>query len=326
MNPKYPLLKPKSADALRKKEGKKILFSTGLGVNKAPGLPVRFGAYLMPLIDAVRSQVASRGQFYIADQAALRIGQSPEMVERNVESTQQYVRTLVETCFPEISGRIDISREKREEAPEILERRKQLRSQLIKVLLESGDKPIIDFAKNRVAPEDPNGILTPMGYMAEHGLFMRDQITDDKSLFLIENPDFEFEIFAMIGGPAEEIFYKARTIILRKLKREDQNKNNLQLFTDIGRLPPYYSRKQGEPMIGEELGEKSAKDLLERVSKEMPELFTDYFYLIAYLAGIEDLREFSKIRNQLTVPDYERLQPGMEKLSQVLNQLSYENV
>lgn len=302
---------------------KKILFSTGLGVNKSPGLALRFGAYLLPLVDAVRSTENSRGRFYIADQAAKRIGQPSELVESNVELMQMYFSSLMRTLFPELEGRIEMVRERSEESLEVLQERNMLRDRLIALLLDSEDEKILTFARKRVNPDDPEGIKTPLGYMAEHSLFMRDPIVDDERLFLIDSPEAGFERFAMIGGPAEEIFFRARQLILGVLN-PTKMKQNLQLFSDVGRLPPYYSQP-GEPLMGDVI-ETNVQKFLADIRTNMNELTTDFFALLSYLSGAEDFSGLQSRKKAPTPSDYQSLQKGMERFQLLINTFNYANV
>jgi hypothetical protein len=53
------------------------------------------------------------------------------------------------------------------------------------------------FARNR---KNGGDIRTPLQYMAEHTLYMRDKVVDDPSVFLIQNPKgYETSKVVMIG-------------------------------------------------------------------------------------------------------------------------------
>ena len=196
------LLQRKSFDDISEKNSdSKILFCTGIGVNSKPEIPIRFFTYLLPLVSAVHMFEESQGQFYIADQAAIRIGYDPEIVRHNAGMMLRAIREFVGTFFPHIAARIHVTYEKKsEDEPSFVKKQRQnLTEQLISDLLETQDPTILRFARKK---SQTTTVRRSLRYMAEHTLFMRDPITTDEQLFLVENPDnFKFETLAMIGGP-----------------------------------------------------------------------------------------------------------------------------
>jgi hypothetical protein len=56
------------------------------------------------------------------------------------------------------------------------------------------------------------------------------------------------------------------------------NKNNLQLFSDIGRLPPYY-KKFNEKIIGDKIQENKVEDFIEKINNEL-----QYDYIMLFIA------------------------------------------
>jgi hypothetical protein len=317
------LLQRKSFDSISEKNSdSKILFCTGIGVNSRPEIPIRFFAYLLPLVAAVHVFQEARGQFYIADQAAVRIGYDPEVVRYNAGMTVKAIREFVGTFYPHIAARIYIACEKKSENEFrfVREERQKLTEQLIADLLEVQDPKILRFARKR---SQASAVHTSLQYIAEHALFMRDPVTTDERLFLVGNPDdFQFETLAMVGGPSEKFFYKARKILLKKYSNIHNNFKNIQLFTKIGRIPAYYDRF-GEPVISETLTEDDVQRFLLHVH---PELFTDYKILIAACADFPRINIRKNNIAQLPKSDLERLQYGFIMLKRFLQQFKTENL
>lgn len=256
------------------KKDSTILFCTGLGINQSPQLPVRFFAYLLPLLVAVNTFPNSKGQFYIADQAAVRLGYDSKIVEHNTVTLQNVIPLFINYFYPHLNQRIFITTEISLEEAEIKEKRQELIEQFIKEITETKHPAIHRFAHKKSTAGD---IKPALQYMVEHTLFMRDPITPDSRLFLVKNPDnFSFETLMMIGGPSEKIFYTVRKILLYKYHTTHFPFKTIQLFTDVGRIPPYYTRFN-EPVITEEITEEVAQVFLSTIHAE---LLTDYKILL----------------------------------------------
>lgn len=310
----------KSLDILStQKPEAKILFCTGLGVNALPEIPVRLFSYLLPLLAAVRTFQNSRGQFYIADQAALRIGYDPHVVQKNVKVLQKIIRAFINRFYPDITNRISITREKRsDESEDVKEERQALIEQFIHDMLEEQQTSILRFARKR---GQDTTLKTALQYMVEHALFMRDPVTHDPRLFLINNPDdFLFETIAMIGGPSEKIFYKVRKILIKKHYAPHQRVDHLQLFTHIGRIPPYYSRFD-EPILFDGIG--AYHDVEQFLSQIHPELLSDYTVLSYSLSQVPTLTLKIKSKSQLLQDKMDTLQHGFMALQKFV--MSFED-
>ncbi|MBD3338925.1 MAG: hypothetical protein GF353_07445 [Candidatus Lokiarchaeota archaeon] len=292
-----------------------IVFSSGIGVNHEPEVPVRFLSYLLPIISAVQAQRRSIGQVYIADKGAVRIGQNPETVEQNTRLTENLTRAFIEEFFPELDEKIVTAREKDEtkEAEEVVNSRRQLISRMIDIILKHKKPAIMRFAERR---QNGGDIRTPLKYMVEHGLYMRDPVTDDQRLFLVENPPgFENSKIAMIGGPSEEIFYEVRRKIMREMGVLGQQPN-LQLFSDIGGLPPYYSKKS-DIVIGQSIEKYDVKNFLDGLNRQLQ---YDYLILIISCTENPDFDIMTKEESEYTDKDYQTLQSGFDRLKSFLKQ------
>lgn len=297
-----------------------VLFATGLGINQEPKIPVRLASYLVPIITAVSEYPGTRGQFYLADKAAVRLGQEPEIVRANSQLMRAYINSFIELYQPGTRKVIDVSIE-RDGLNSVDERRVELVNKMVDILLETRDRALFTFAENR--QKEGQDIRVPLSYMAEHTLFMRDAVTEDDDLFLVDSPaDYPLDTLAMIGGPAEDIFFKARKKILSSLSQRGplaNGFNRIQLFSDIGRIPPYYARFD-EPTVESGIPYRSAKELLSEID---PNLRTDYLMLLISLSKGKDFSMKSR-RNELTEVDYESLQSGFNKLKYFLTDFKNE--
>lgn len=295
-------LRPKSIGRLNNLPlDEKLVFSSGIGINPVlKEIPVRYLSYLLPIISCIQKYRNAIGQIYIADQAAIRFGIEDSIVVGNVKLIRELTIGFITEMFPDLIGQISVSKERNECDNGTKKRREDLITQLVDILLQSNDTAILKFARNRA-----NGdIRAPLRYMAEHSLYMRDKLFDDNRLFLIDNPDgLEDARVVMIGGPAEEIFYQARRTLMRTLNTLNSQKN-VQLFTDIGRLPPYY-RKFMENIVGTKMQDDDVSIFLEKLDKQLQ---YDYLMLIITCSGNPDY-DIIKRRNQgFTKLDYQLLQ------------------
>lgn len=298
----------------------KILFCSGLGVNAQPEIPMRVFSYLLPLLVAVQTFQNSRGQIYLADQAALRLGYDPHIVQKNVERLQRAIRAFITTFYPDITNRLSITCEKHhDESQDVKEKRQALIEQFMQDVLEEQHASILRFARKR---GQKTTMKTALQYMVEHALFMRDPVTHDPRLFLINNPDnFFFETFAMIGGPSEKIFYDVRKILIKKHYTPHQRVVHLQLFTPIGRIPPYYSRF-GEPSLFDGTG--VCHDVEQFLSQIHPELYSDYAILFYSLSHVPTLTMKVKRKKQCIKYDMNTLQHGFMTLKRFVMSLHSE--
>lgn len=235
---------------------------------------------------------SSVAQLYLADKAAERMGYDLSAIDTLRSLMRDVVSATAEEFFSLDESDYDFQLERSE-----TDQRNIFIESLIDILEECADQFIRKFALNR---RNGGSIREPFRYMAEHGLYMRDPIVEDASLFLVDDPiGFNYEQIAMIGGPSEEIFYQTRMSILKML---DVTNANLQLFTDIGSVPPYY-RRFDEPIFGELLPD----DFEDFWSQLNPFLKKDYEYLLAFLSGSDDLS-----------PTPEKLAEGYEMLKYFL--------
>ena len=279
-----------------------ILFSTGVGINQVEETPVRLATYLLPMIAFLQKHKNSLGQLYFADQAAIKLGQNSEIVKRNTDAIERFINAFLIEFFEDVKDDFVISHEKNDKNPE----RQNLLNELISILKQSGDTSILNFANKRI--NGSKSIDTPLGYIAEHSLFMRDPITENDDLFLIDNPK-QIDLLVMIGGPAEKLFCKARNIICEAREKIEKDFERKQVITDIGRRPPYY-RFANEPILEENLSEECVQTFLKGLNKE---LVKDYIFLLASLSKEKDFT-IIKRRKKLNQGDLEILQNGYESL------------
>jgi hypothetical protein len=165
-------LQSKSYNALQEnKPESSILFSSGVGINPGVSTPVRFLSLLIPLAQAISQFPKAQAQIYTADQAAVRLGQTPEEVEKNVNVLENMTKAFVGELPTSLKSRFTFTREKNNEPFAVTSKRKTLLAKLTQVLKDSSDPKVSRFAQNRA---DESGAEKSYGYMAEHGLFMRD--------------------------------------------------------------------------------------------------------------------------------------------------------
>lgn len=289
---------------------KRVLFSTGMSADVTPGVPVRILAYLMPLLSAMQSRENTRGQFYFADRAQMRLGEDPAIIEDNVQLVSEYIRQFIKAFYAKTEGDVLISREREDSAE-----RRQLVQELVDTLIQENNRAIITFAEKRI--KEGQTIRNPLAYMAEHALFMREPVTDDENLFLIDNPpDFDLDALAMVGGPAEEIFFNVRKIIGASRGDIQKTYDRIQLFGKIGNRPPYF-KCFGEPVIESGIDEPDVKTFLEKVS---PELFKDFLYLLTALSDSKDYTIIER-RKCFGEKDFASLKSGFDTLQSFIKQL-----
>lgn len=291
------------------------IFSSGIGINPTPEIPIRYLAYILPMISCVQQYSNAMGQIYTADQGAIRLGIEKTIVEKNVTLLREFTNAFISTMFPEIESKIIISEEKKSCGPDIQAIREQFITRCIEILQIQNDPQIINFARNRANANESS----PLRYMVEHSLYARDTLFNTTSymndIYLVENPKgFENSRIVMIGGPAEKIFYKTRQAIIKVLGALCEQKN-IQLFTDIGRLPPYY-RKYEETIVGNQIKEDYVADFIEGINRELQ---YDYLILIIACAQAPDFTIIKRRKSGFTKNDLEVLQNGFERLKIFLN-------
>lgn len=293
----------------------KIVFSTGVGINPEPEIPIRFLSYVTPIFLLAEEYRMSIGQIYTADQASIRMWYNAKIIEWNTLLLKDLISWFTQEFYPDIEDRITVSFERKEqdESSVILESRKKLISEMIDIILRVNDPVIMSFAEKR---KNGHNIRVSLQYMAEHCLYMRDAVTNYDELFLIWNPLwFESAMIAMVGWPAEEIFYRVRRSIMTEMNVFDKQRN-MQLFTNVWRLPPYY-RKFMENIIGDHINESSVNVFLSNIN---PELQYDYLILLLSCTKNPDYSLLSRRKSWFTKFDYEILQEWFDLLKCFLRQ------
>lgn len=101
---------------------------------------------------------------------------------------------------------------------------------------------------------------------------MRDPLLIENGAYLVTPPESGRQII-MVGGPGEKIMWKARQLIQKKFGFNGQQ--SVQLFTSLGRMPPYF-RKDDEPIIGMSVGENF-------LIQAKPEIYRDYAALLVMI-------------------------------------------
>jgi len=290
-----------------------LVFSSGIWISSSfREIPIRYLSYLLPIISCTQKYSNSIGQIYTADQAAIRMGVDKDVVSENVKLIRELTSGFIAEMFPELKDRIVVCEEKNKCDDGVLKTREDLINQLVDILLQCGDGAILRFANNRSKWD----IRSSLRYMAEHSLYMRDNVTDDSRLFLINSPlGFDDSQVVMIWWPAEEIFYKTRKVLMKALNRLD-GQINVQLFTDIGKLPPYY-RKCMESVVGKRVEDLDVRVFLEKLDSQ---LIYDYLMLIIACSENPNYYIVKKQKIDLNDQDYQLLQNGFERLIYFLKQ------
>jgi hypothetical protein len=243
----------------------KVIVSVGCGV-KDSSVPLRFLAYIIPAIHLLKQlSDKTRLEIYIALEGVLRVNGMDEAKTRaNANKMARLVHSYVQTYHPTVAEQVDV----------LFDRPIQSESKLAQLIdglttelsrLTSSEESIKKFVEAR------NGTKS-LRYMAEHVLYMRDPLScliplEDSLLVPMASTDMQHVI--MVGGPAEKVFYRARTALMGQLPTHEMWKSH-QLFTQIGRPPTYYPQK-GEPLYGDKLPSDVAElfnSILKNVSVE----------------------------------------------------------
>ena len=188
--------------------------------------------------------------------------------------------------------------------------RSALTKQLTEILNE-----IPKFRSFAEKKAENGNIIGPLSYMAEHALYMRDPITTDKSLFLVDTPSQQR--VCMIGGKAEEIFYAVRVALMDALRVSRQDRNN-QIILNSQRIPAYYSRFN-EPTLEKIPTSETFTDYLNRYD---PQLKRDLIYLLLALSKFEGILSQPINKNlQLTPTQMQACEIGFQNLKVFINNL-----
>lgn len=283
----------------------KYVFSSWVWINPEAWVPIRYLSYLLPVIEATKGFSSSVWQIYFADKVWIDLWIPSEIITQNLKEYKDLANWFVEEFYPDISKKIILTDEKNFQVDPKLANQNILVKEMIKKIIEQNDSQINNFVERRWDKA--------LEYMVKHSLYMRDSVTEDKGLFLIDNPKwFENSDVVMIWWPAEKIFYKVRQILVNNLW---QNNWNLQLFTDIGRLPPYYSKFM-EKIFWENISEDSVIKYLESINKELK---YDYIILLISCSSSQDY-SIIKRRKKFNKDDFELLQEWFKNLKIFLKQ------
>ncbi len=288
---------------LRRNE--KYVFSSGIWINPELGIPIRFLSYLLPVLEAKSEFNNSIWQIYFADKMAIKIWIETKIVEKNLWLYKELALGFIEEFYPENKWKIIFNEEKIFSEKELI-KQEELVKEMIFILIESNDSQINNFAQKRWKKA--------FEYMAKHSLYMRDNVVKDKKLFLIDNPKwFEKSDVVMIWWPAEKIFYKARKILENNLWKPNWN---LQLFTDIWRLPPYYSKFM-ENLFWTEIKENNVEDFLKNLNKEFQ---YDYLMLLIACSSAKNYSLIKKRKKWFNSEDFDILEEWFQNLKIFLKQ------
>lgn len=291
-------------DFKKLKKQEKYVFSSWIWINPELGVPVRYLSYLLPIIESLNQYKNSVWQIYFADKTAIDLGIKSEIVTENLKQYKELASWFVEEFYPKDKWKKILTDEKVIDKEKIITQ-ENLIKEMIKIIVSENDSQINNFAEKRWKKA--------LEYMVKHSLYMRDNVSKDEDLFLIDNPEwFENEKVVMIWWPAEKIFYKVRQILVNNLGKPNWN---LQLFTDIWRLPPYYSKFM-ENVFWEKIKQNSFVEFSENINKE---LLYDYLMLIISCSSSQDY-SIIKRRKKFNEDDFELLEEWFQNLKIFLKQ------
>lgn len=241
------------------------IFSIGFGIDRA--VPLRLLSYPLLSLELLREKPGTSLEYYCATQFGDLFGLSYDEALIAQTITQQSIDSFIYQYFPDLLNRVHFLPSRAITADQDA----FLRETLVPILTKK--REFREFANAR----DGEGSLM---YMAAHSLYMRDPLPIPGELFINPLPDTNNPV-VMIGGDGESIMWQARQTIINALGGTIP----LQLFTTLGRIPPYF-RRELEPIVSEILTE-------EFLTQCTPELYRDYASLLVAIAksyGAQDLQ------------------------------------
>ena len=254
---------PKWDDIALIENRKTTLISTGMGVDSTRGVPRRLLSYLTSVIAILEMKSEVAWQIYIADKWAQRLWSDSSVIERNTDQMRYVISQFVDNVKPDLSPRLYIDTEKSDNSLITSKRAMFIEDLVASIIEDPGSEKIRSFANKRSG----GCINKSISYMVEHVLYMRDPVTKDPDLYLIDDPIGFVKQRVMVWWPAERIFCDIRSTIMDLLNIDCEDRND-QILTSIWRLPPYY-RKNWEAIFWDELAEKDVMKYLNSVDRKL---------------------------------------------------------
>lgn len=279
--------------------------------------PLRVLAYAVPVLRLAK-QLPSHTviQFYWATEGVLRANHvsDPAMIVQSSVQSRELLAAYVRQFHPDMRTQVMIL----DDVPLNDEAERAITALMPDAEAIMAETPAIaSFVRNR-------GGTSALRYMVEHSLYMRDPLTvDGKPLPLIVDgmnypPDGGQLI--MIGGPSEKIFYRLRSMLLRRRGAVHGGWNSHQLFTSVGD-PPTYHPQEYEPYrdIACGAGNLELPDLLASALRAGSGVHRDFLVLLQDAARVE---RFSITPSTASGSAEQRtLEVGLDALHQLLRSI-----
>jgi len=204
--------------------------TTGFGIDSR--VPARVVAYIVPLLALAcklgESKIPVEAQWYIASRFLIQMNNFPEqLIGEQTKLLKAYIDEFRKVAFP------DIKLTYLQEENPFEEKRFHLIQEFAEILQKNATNRMKNFAGARMG-------IDSWRYIAAHGLYMWDPyppLDVDNSMYLTERKSPP-EDLVIIGGPAEELFYECRQILLQELGGNPPW-DTQQLISRVGRRPPY---------------------------------------------------------------------------------------
>jgi len=279
---------------------------TGFGI--AEQVPVRTAAYTLPGIQAGKEYPEAQVEAYVATKFAVRLNAcNPQTVKTNAQLIQEY-SALVKEKIALKTKPINWL----EEQDPFEEKRKTVLVSWAQTLREKAPKEVIEFADRR------NGDQS-LEYMAAHSLYMWDPVDAPLNTFITRRNQPPTNLM-MIGGPAEEIFCKARKAIMESYSLPGwEGWWSEQAFTPIGRKPSYIPTKQ-DVNIGKKDRPEINLETIQAIGD--PDVQRDLYYLVIGLTETLCFTDVKRARkDQLNPQETEDLRAACGRLEEMVRQL-----
>ena len=255
----------KNPDALAQVPNDTTL-TIGFGVSSS--LTPRILAYPLLALEMLKSNPQMQLEMYVATQFATLQGVTETQGELFGMQRQQASQGFTCEMYEDTADRVSFF-----PTFHLTPERMQFFEGMSSVL--AADTEVMRFV-NRKAQSECD-IQQALAYIASHSLYMRDPLPIDQDLFMVPQPSSGSAV-TMVGGPAEEIMWTARQRIMEAFGVPQINLP-IQLFTTVGRMPPYY-RRGNEPVF-------SDRDMIQGIPEAMLSdgyVFRDYAYLCTAIA------------------------------------------
>jgi len=277
----------------------------GLGVDK--DVPVRVAAYVVPVLQLSEQFPSAEIELYTATKFSARLnGLNRTDAERNAAVIKEYFNLIQDrlrvTRSPVGLGELD----------PFTANRLSLLNDWTRLLKNLAPTKVLDFANRRSGDDS-------LRYMGAHVLYMWDRVDISPDLFITDRRKAP-ESLLMVGGPAEKIFYDARRTICDALPI-DYTRLTDQVFTEIGRKPPYIPIADEPTILSGKKGSRISYENL--VGFPDPDVRRDALYLLASLSEALTFSDVEQIRKKGIKFDWQReaLAASCAILKEIIGQL-----